>query len=82
VTGGDVRLVLHDGETLTIASDDLERVSENLWRLAPKPGAVTLVGVLTAASRDRIGALAKRPVELTEPQSAIIREAVAMPASE
>ena len=77
-----MRLVLHGGETLTIASEDLRRVSENLWRLAPKPGAVTLVGVLTAASRDRTAILANRPVELTESESAIIREAIAMTASD
>jgi hypothetical protein len=77
-----VRLVLHDGETLTIASEDLERVSENLWRLAPKPGAVTLVGLLAAASRDRTAVLANRPVELTEPQSAIIRHAIELPERE
>jgi hypothetical protein len=78
----DLRLVLHDGEVLTIASDDVERICENLWRLAPKPGAVTLVGVLVAASRDQIGVLASRPVELTEPQGAILREALAMPPPE
>ena len=71
-----MRLTLHDGETLTIASGDVERVYENLWRLAPKPGAVTLAGILIATSRARTGL---HPDELTAPQSAIIREAVAMP---
>jgi hypothetical protein len=52
MTGRSVWLTLHDGETLTIEAEDVERVSENLWRLAPKPGAVTVVGVLAAASRD------------------------------
>ena len=75
MSGGDVRFALHDGETMTIASGDVERVYENLWRLAPTPGAVMLAGVLVAQSR---GATGLRPVELTEPQSAVIREAVAM----
>ena len=75
VAGTDVRLTLHDGETLTIASGDVDRVYENLWRLAPRPGAVTLAGVLVAESRGKT----LRVVDLTEAQSAIIREAIAMP---
>ena len=71
-----MRLRLYDGETLTIASCDVDRVYENLWRLAPKLGALTLAGILVAQSRERP---VMRPMELTEVQSAIIREAVAMP---
>lgn len=77
VGDGDVRLALHDGETLTIASSDVSRVYENLWRLAPKPGAVTLAGVLVAESRRNT--LRGHPVDLTEAQSGVIREAMAMP---
>ena len=73
-----MRLTLHDGETMTIAADDVSRVYENLWRLAPKPGAITLAGVLVAQSRARLGL---RPIDLTAEQSAIILEAVAMPDS-
>lgn len=72
-----MRLTLHDGEALTIADFDVQRVYENLWRLAPRPGAVTLAGVLVAASREHPSL--RRPVDLTEPQSVIIREAIAMP---
>ena len=71
----DVRLTLHDGELLTIAASDVSRVYENLWRLAPTPGAVTLAGVLVAESRGKT----LRAVDLTEAQSAVIREAIAMP---
>lgn len=71
-----MRLTLHDGERLTIASGDVARVYENLWRLAPKPGAITLAGVLVAESR---GSTRHYPLDLTEVQSAIILEAVAMP---
>ena len=74
---GEVRLTLHDGETLTIPSGDVERVYENLWRLAPKPGCLTLAGILVAESRGQMQRL--YPLDLTEAQSAIIREAVAMP---
>jgi hypothetical protein len=66
-SGEDVRVTLHDGETLTIASGDVDRVFENLWSLSPKPGAVTLAGVLVAQSRPKTGL---RLVDLTEPQSA------------
>jgi hypothetical protein len=75
VSSGDVRLTLHDGETLTIAGGDVDRVYENLWRLAPKAGAVTLAGVLVAESRGKT----RYPVDLTETQSALLREAIAMP---
>jgi len=77
-----VQLRLHDGETMTIEAADVERVSENLWRLAPKPGAVTVVGLLAAASRDRAAVLAGRPVELTGPQTAVLREAIELPEAE
>lgn len=71
----DVRLALHDGELLTIAARDVPRVYENLWRLAPRPGALTLAALLVAESR----AKTLRPIDVTEAQSAIIREAIAMP---
>ena len=71
-----MRLTLYDGERLTIASGDVDRVYENLWRLAPKPGALTLAGLLVSESR---GPTRQYPLDLTETQSAVIREAVAMP---
>jgi hypothetical protein len=77
MTVAEVRLTLHDGELLIIASGDVDRVYENLWRLAPESGAVTLAGILVAESR---GQMRRRyPLDLTEAQSAIIREAIAMP---
>ena len=79
MSDGSVRLTLHDGETLTIEATDVERVYENLWRLAPKPGAVTVAGMLAATSRDRAAVLAGRPVELTAPQTEVLREAIEMP---
>jgi hypothetical protein len=76
MSGGEVRLTLCDGETLTIASGDVDRVYENLWRLASKPGALTVATVLVAESR---GQTRRYPLDLTETQSAVIREAIAMP---
>ena len=78
MAGGDVRITLHDGETLAITAEDVERVYDNLWRLAPRPGAVTLAGMLMTAHRE--GTNLHRPVELTEAQSLVMQEAVAMPA--
>lgn len=75
-----MRLTLHNGETLTIEDFDVPRVYENLRRLAPKPGAVTMAGVLAALTRERPGL--RSPLDLTEPQSAILLEAIAMPALE
>lgn len=71
-----MRLTLWDGEILTVASGDVDRVYENLWRLAPKRGALTVAGILVAESRGRTGL---HPVDLTETQSSVIREAIAMP---
>jgi hypothetical protein len=73
-----VRFLLQDGETLVIAADDLERVYENLWRLAPRSGAVALAGVLNAVMRERPPL--RPPIDLTEEQTAVLREAVEMPA--
>jgi hypothetical protein len=71
-----VRLTLHDGETLTIAAQDVSRVCGNLWQLGNDRDAVALVGVVIAESRDPSLGI---PLQLTAPQSALIRKAVAMP---
>jgi hypothetical protein len=64
----------HGGETLTIAGEDVPRV----WQLAAKPGAVSLAGIVIAASRQPPST--RVPVLLTEPQGGVIREALALPA--
>jgi len=73
---GEIRLTLHDGEGLTIAGEDVQHVYENLWRLAPKPGAVSLA----AAIRGLMGRsnVTRAPLDLTANQSAALREAMAM----
>lgn len=76
MTGGEVRLTLHDGEDLTIPAGDVDRVYENLWRLAPKPGAVTLAGVLVAQSRARTGL---RPSNLRSRRARSFAKPWAMP---
>lgn len=72
----ELRLTLHDGETLVIAGQDISRVCENLWRLSPEPDALVLAVVVFGESRDPSRHL---PLELTSAQSAVIRKALAMP---
>jgi hypothetical protein len=76
VPGEEVRLTLHDGETLTIAGQDVPRVCENLWRLASELDALAVVTVLIAESRNPSIHI---PLTLTAPQTAVIRKAVAKP---
>jgi hypothetical protein len=71
-----VQLILHDGDTLTIAGQDVGRVCDNLWRLAPNPEAMVMAGVVVAASRDFS---TRFPLELTASQSAVVCKAVAKP---
>lgn len=71
-----VRLSLHDGETLTIAARDVARVWENLWSLRSDVDAMIVAGVVIAVSREFSG---HSPLELSGPQSALIRKAVAQP---
>jgi hypothetical protein len=74
--GGPVRFTLDSGETLSLTEDERLRVYEELWRLAPKPGAVSTAAVVHGATRqfDLYGA----PIDLTPAQSAMLREAVAL----
>jgi hypothetical protein len=76
MSSGEVRLTLHDGETLAIAGRDVSRVCENLLRLASEPDAVALAAVVIAEARQPSLQI---PLELTAAQSAVIRKAAAMP---
>jgi len=73
--GGRGRFILDDGEMLTLSEGDLEQVYELLWKLAPRPGAISVAAVIRGTVRpDRLyGA----PIDLDAPQSAAMREAVA-----
>ncbi|MGH3056186.1 MAG: hypothetical protein ACRDL7_14525 [Gaiellaceae bacterium] len=75
VAGGSVRFTIDDGDTLTVSDEDLPRVYDELWRLAPQPGAVTAAALVHAASLQ--SELTRRPVELTATQGAMLREAIA-----
>ena len=71
-----MRFTFDDGETLSLTEDDLPRVYEELWRLAPKPGAVSTAAVVHGARRQFD--LYRAPIDLTPTQSAMLREAVAL----
>ena len=70
-----VRFILDDGETLTVAAADLEQVYELLWKLAPRPGAVSVAALIRGATRADI---LRAELDLDVPQSAALRDAVAL----
>lgn len=76
MAGGPVRFLLHDGETLIVEEGDLLHVYEMLWRLAPRPGAVSAAAVVHNASRT--SEFSRTAIDLTAAQSAAMREAVAL----
>jgi hypothetical protein len=70
-----VRFALDDGETLTLTEGDLEQVYEQLWRLAPRAGAISVAVLIRGATSANIAGV---PIDLDVPQSAAMREAVAL----
>ena len=70
-----MRFALDDGETLTLAEGDVEQVYELLWRLAPKPGAISVAVLIRGVTSANIAGV---PINLDVPQSAAMREAVAL----
>ena len=72
---GPVRFALDDGETLTLTEGDLEQVYELLWRLAPRPEAISVAVLIRGVTRPNIAGV---PIELNVPQSAAMRKAVAL----
>ena len=71
-----VKLALWDDEVVTIPAHDVSRVCENLLAFAPNLDAMVLVGVLIAEARD---SSLHFPLDLTAPQSALMRQAMAKP---
>ncbi len=74
MSSGSVQFTLDDGEALVISDDDLQPVYDRLWQLAPQPGAVSAAALVHAALLQ--SEFTRRPIELTKPQSAVLREAV------
>jgi hypothetical protein len=76
VPGGPVRFTLDDGETLTVAEEDVQRVYDLLWQLAPQTGAITTAAALHTAAQQ--SEFTRPTVELTPTQSAMLRHAVGL----
>jgi len=73
---GSVRFTLDDGETIIVPDDELRRIYESLWAMSPEPGAVSTAALVMDVSR--LSHYGARSVELTTPQSAVFRKAVAL----
>jgi hypothetical protein len=73
--GGPVSFVLADGETLTLPERDLAQVYELCWKLAPKPGAISVAVLIRGVGRTNIAGV---PIDLDVHQSAVMREAVGL----
>ena len=76
MSGVPLRFALNDGELLTIPEAQVSEIYELLWQLAPRKGAVSVAAAIRGMSGDpaRYGP----PIDLTAPQSAALREAVAL----
>jgi hypothetical protein len=69
-----VRVGLDGGGTMDMSDDAVQRVYEELWALAAERGAVTTAAMLLGELRKPD--VARRTVELTSAQSAVLRQAV------
>jgi hypothetical protein len=75
VAGGSVRFSLANGETLTISEAEVRPLYDRLWQAAGIAGAVTTAALLLDAFRQ--SEFTRPTIELTAPQSAVLREALA-----
>jgi hypothetical protein len=73
---GSVRFTLDDGETLIVPDDELRRIYESLWAMSRQPGAISTAALVMDVSR--LSPFGPRSVELTAPQSAVFRKALAL----
>ena len=69
-----IRFRLEDGEIVSLTGDEISRVYEQLWRLAPTPGAVSTAALVRAPTTR--SELAHTVIELSAEQSAVLREAL------
>jgi hypothetical protein len=72
---GSVRFTLADGETVIVEDADVPELYEQLWRLAPKPGALSTAALIRATTTQ--SEIPRTAIELTAEQSVMLREAVA-----
>jgi hypothetical protein len=73
--GGSVSFTLDGGETLTVPDEDWSGVYEGLWGLSKEPGAVSTATLMMDARRLLPF---HRRIDLTRPQSVVLRKAVAL----
>ena len=73
---GSVRFTLDDGETIIVPDDELRRIYESLWAMSNEHGAISTAALVMDVSR--LSPYGTRSVELTIPQSAVFRKAVAL----
>jgi hypothetical protein len=76
MAGGSVTFALDDGETLSLADEDLRPIYDALWGLAPESGAVSTAVLLKDAWR--LSPFARKPIALTTPQGAVLRKAISL----
>ena len=69
-----VRFLLVDGESVELRNDVLQDAYRALWDLAPEPGAVSTAALLMHEMKQ--AAVTRKTIELTAPQSAVLREAM------
>jgi hypothetical protein len=74
ITEGSVRFTLDDGETMIVPDHELRPLYESLWEISREPGAISTAALVMDASR--MSDYARSAVELTTPQSVVLRKAV------
>ena len=67
---------LDDGDMLVIPDDELHRIYAVLWELSAEPGAVSTAALVNEALRT--SEFARSALELSAPQSAVLRQALAL----
>jgi hypothetical protein len=69
---GVVRLRLDDGQAVNVTLADMKPIYDALWALSAEPGAVSTAALLLHEAHHPI----RHTVELTVPQSAVLRKAM------
>jgi hypothetical protein len=73
---GSISFTLDDGAGISVADEDVQEVYDSLWGISDEPGAISTAALMMSMSRVR--PYARLPVALTNPQSAVLRRAVAL----
>jgi hypothetical protein len=76
MAGGSLTFILDDGETVSVADEELRPIYDALWALSSQSGAISTAALIMDARRLR--PFARRPIALTTPQSAMLRKAMTL----